>query len=261
MVHGSKKTCHLSNKRQVFTLSLRFYSLMKIRSFIFIFVIALGLFPLFILVALNLPKTMERLQWAAEIETKARSHVGFTQLNARIQCLKKSLIRSATLPSTHAAVHDVQEIKTFSKVMERWFEKDDQVKGLMLIHADGKELLSLHRKDSKFISADFSENHKGHMFFNKALEVGQDQLLVKLVDQKTDPFHRTGNEEYELIMATPVMDSTLGTVGIMLMRVDMSEFLKNFMDSVWVTGDGSYVRGCKPELNDSSVSLENEDYN
>ncbi len=233
---------------------------MKIRSFIFLFVIALGLFPVFILVALNLPQTMERLEYGTEIETQAKSHVGFTQLNARIQCLKKSLIRSATLPSTYAAVHNEQEIETLSKVMERWFRKDEQVKGVMLIHVDGRELLSLQRKDSKFVPADFSENHKGHLFFNKALAVGQDQLLVKLVDHKTDPFHRTGNEEYELIMATPVVETAFGTVGIMLMRIDMSEFLKNFMDSFWVTGDGNYVRGCQPESHDPLVSFDEVNY-
>jgi hypothetical protein len=62
---------------------------MKIRSFIFLIVIVLGLFPMFVLVALSLPKTIERLEYAAELETQARSHVGLTQLNARIRCLKK----------------------------------------------------------------------------------------------------------------------------------------------------------------------------
>ena len=63
---------------------------MKIRSFIFLVVIALGLFPVLILAALSLPKTIERLEYASELETQARSHVGLTQLNARIRCLKKS---------------------------------------------------------------------------------------------------------------------------------------------------------------------------
>ena len=66
---------------------------MKIRTVIFLTVIALGLFPLFILVALNLPKTIDRLEYAAELETQARSQVDFAKLNARIRCLKKSLLQ------------------------------------------------------------------------------------------------------------------------------------------------------------------------
>ncbi|MCF8055112.1 MAG: PAS domain S-box protein [Desulfocapsa sp.] len=230
---------------------------MRIRSFIFLFVIALGLFPVFILVTLNLPKTMDRLEYAAELETQTRSYVDFTQLNARIQCLKKSLIRSATLPSTLAAVQSSQEINTLSKVVKKWFEKDDQVKGLMLIDAEGEELLSLHRKGTMFMPADFSENHKNHQFFNESLKVDEDQVLAKLVDHESDPFHRTGDDEYELIMAAPVLDASLGTVGTMLMRIDLSEFLKNFMDSFWVTGDGNYVHGCQQELRQPPASFKN----
>lgn len=218
---------------------------MKIRSIIFLIVIALGLLPVLILVALNLPKTMERLEYAAELETQARSQVGFTQLNARILCLKKSLIRSATLPSVYAAIENSSGIPTLSNVVIRWFENDEQVKGMMLFNAEGVELLSLHRKNSHFAPADFSENHKGHLFFNQSLQVPDDQVLVKLVDQETDPFHRTGKEEYELIMSTPVVLDNNQTIGIMLMRIDMSHFLKNFTDSYWVTGDGNYVRGCE----------------
>ena len=92
---------------------------MKIRSFIFILVIILGLFPVLILVALNLPKTMERLEYAAELETQARSHVGVAQLNARTLYVTKSLIRSATLPSAIASISAPDTVDTLSHVMKK----------------------------------------------------------------------------------------------------------------------------------------------
>jgi PAS domain S-box-containing protein len=229
---------------------------MKIRSFIFLIVIALGLFPVFSIVGLSLPKTIERLEHAAELETQARSHVGFTQLNARIRCLKKSLIRLATLPSTFAAIHDSSGITTLLEVVRRWFENEEQVKGVMLFNVEGDELLSLQRKGALFLPAKFAENHKEHLFFNKSLVVAKNQVLVKLVDHRSDPFNRTGNEEYELIVSTPVVEKEKGTVGIMLMRIDMSEFLKNFIDSYWVTGDGHYVRDCNLSLVGNSESFD-----
>ncbi len=226
---------------------------MKIRSFIFLVVIALGLFPVLILAALSLPKTIERLEYASELETQARSHVGLTQLNARIRCLKKSLIRSATLPAALATLEDSSEVKTLSKVMKHWFGNDDQVKGFMLIDAEGVELLSIHRRDNQFMKPEFSENHKGHLFLEDSLAVKEDHVLVKLVDHKSDPFHRTRNDEYELIMSTPVVTEGGITMGVMLLRVDMSQFLRDFMDSYWVTDDGSYLRGCRA---DEPIDLE-----
>jgi len=220
---------------------------MKIRSFIFLLVIALGLFPVLILAALSLPKTIERLEYAAALETQARSHVGSTQLKARITCLKKSLIRSATLPSAFATIEDPSKVKTLSKVMKQWFKFDDQVKGFMLIDSEGIELLSVHRQENHFTKPDFSENHKGHQFLESSLAVKQNHVLVKLVDHKSDPFHRTRNDEYELIMSTPIVTDNGITQGVMLMRVDMSQFLQDFLASYWVTDNGSYLRGCRSE--------------
>jgi len=77
---------------------------------------------------------------------------------------EKSLIRSATLPSTFAAIEGSDGVAILSKVVKRWFEDDEQVKGLMLFNVEGDELLSLHRKNDHFLVADFSENHKGHLF-------------------------------------------------------------------------------------------------
>ncbi|MEN8200119.1 MAG: hypothetical protein ABFR63_08605, partial [Thermodesulfobacteriota bacterium] len=218
---------------------------MKIRCSIFLIVICLGLFPVLVLVALNLPKTMERLEYAAELETQARSHVKFTQLNARVHCLKESLIRSATLPSAIAATQDPSVVATLSAVMKTWFEGNAQVKGYMLFNNDGVELLSLHRKEGSFQKSELTENHKGHPFFNQSLALTSGQVLAKLVDHQSDPFHRTRSEDYELIMSAPVVEEDLGITGIMLLRIDMSEFLKNFIGSIWVTGEGTYLRGCE----------------
>ncbi len=236
---------------------------MKIRSFIFLIVIALGLFPLFIMVALNWPKTIDRLEHAAELETQARSHVGFAQLNARIRCLKKSLIRSATLPSAIAAIYESTNVDIMSEVLKKWFESDEQVKGLMLFSADGEELLSLYRKGPGFFSALSPVNHSEHKFFRQSLELQKDQVFVKLVDQQSDPFHRTGSDEYELLMSTSVVVGDSGHIGVMMMRIAMSEFLKNFKSSYWVTGDGTYLRGCEINVpaTASASTLEDSDCN
>ena len=218
---------------------------MKIRSVIFLIVTILGLFPLFILVALNWPTTISRLEYAAELETQARSNVSFTHLNARIRCLKKSLIRSATLPSTFLAIHDSTAIESMSGVLKRWFESDEQIHGLLLFNARGREVVALKKKGAKFVLVTSQENHETHPFFKKSFALAENQVVVNLVDQESDPFRTTGENEYELLMSTPVFEKEGVPIGVLMMRIDMSRFLDNFKDSYWVTGDGSYLRGCE----------------
>lgn len=224
---------------------------MRIRSFIFLIVIGLGLFPIAILTIFNFPKTLEKLEYGAELETQARSHVGFTQLNGRIHYLKKSLIRFATLPSTFAAINACSGSEALPDIVNRWFDEDEQVKGITLFNTDGIQLLSLQRTDKQLLPTELSENHKGHPFFNESLKIPEGQVFVELVDYISDPFQRTPKNEYELLVYTPVIDISHGIAGVMLMRIDMSQFLKNYFDSIWVTGDGHYVRECKLKANNS----------
>lgn len=216
---------------------------MKIRSFIFLVVIVLGLFPVFILAALSLPKTIERLEYAAELETQARSRIGFAQLNARIRCLKKSLIRSATLPSAFAAIHSPADAEILARVMKQWFVNNEQVKGFMLFGVGGEELLSVHREKGEFSPSKISENHKEHSFFKQSIAIQESHVLVKLVDHASDPLGRTGSDEYELIMSTPVVAVGGAVKGLMLIRIEMSQFLEDFSDSYWVTENGKYLGG------------------
>ena len=221
---------------------------MKIRSFIFLIVIALGLVPVLILGALSLPKTIERLEYAAELEAQARSHVGLSRLNARVICLTKSLIRSATLPSAFTSLSDYSKVQTLSKIMKEWFDDDVQVKGFMMLEAEGVELISVHRNENGDLDKlSVPGKHTHHLFFEQSMAVEKNNVMVKLVDHETDPFHRTGEDEYELIMSTPVVTEFGDTLGVMVLRVDMSEFLQDFLDSYWVIEDGSYLRGCRKD--------------
>ncbi len=219
---------------------------MKIRSFIFLGVTILGLFPLFIMVALNWPAVISRLEYAAELETQARSNVGFTHLNARIRCLKKSLIRSATLPSAFAAIHDSKHVESVATILKRWFEDDEQIHGLLLFDANGKEVVGLQRREKEFVQVTSATIHQEHDFFKKSASILENQVFVNLVDQKSDPFRKTGTNKYELLMSTPVFENGIHPIGVLMMRIDMSQFLDNFKDSYWVTSDGSYLRNCNP---------------
>lgn len=217
---------------------------MKIRSVIFLIVTTLGLFPLFILVALNWPTTISRLEYAVELETLARSNVSFTHLNTRIQCLKKSLIRTATLPSTFAAITDANSVATMTKVLKKWFGNDEQIRGLVLFNAEGREVVGLRKEDGGFVDVTSDENHFKHPFYQKSSALSEETVAVDLMPRNPDPFQGSEDNSYELIMSTPVFNTPTQRIGILTMRINLSEFLDDFKDSYWVGGDGNYLQGC-----------------
>lgn len=218
---------------------------MKIRSFIFLVVIVLGLFPLLIMVALNLPKTIERLEYAAELETQARSQVDFAKINARIRCLKKSLLHSSTLPSSLAVVSHKEENEGLSDLFMSWFALDEPISGFALFDASGHEALGFFRSQGRLIERAAGKERLSGSFLDDALALHGNEIFVGLVDEKSDPLQLTGHDEYTLILLSAVKEVDKPAVGVAMMRVDMSTFLENFKDALWVTEKGTYLKSCQ----------------
>ena len=216
---------------------------MKIRTFIFLTVIVLGLFPLFVLVALNIPKTIDRLEYAAELETQARSQVDFAKLNARIRCLKKSLLHSATMPSTLDVIKHTKDSSALTALFVNWFAVDELIIGFTLFDASGEESFGLLRSKGSLAVRDAKNERLVGSFLQEALELEGDDIYVGLVDEKSDPLHLTGRNEYNLILLSAVREAGGPAIGAIMMRVDMSAFLENFKNSLWVTENGIYLKG------------------
>ena len=220
---------------------------MKIRTLIFLFVTAIGLFPLLLLVALNLPKTIERLERAAELESQAISQIRFTQLNARIRCLKKSIIRAATLPSALQPLVAGTDTKGLARVLERWFEGDSQVNSICLFDTGGHERLSLTRKEGVLTTVFHDRNPSNQDFFKQTLLLHENQIVVKLVSTRADDFQLPGDESQTLLMSTPVFDNNGEVAGLMVMRADLTRFLQDYQDAYWVTNNGKILKGCREQ--------------
>lgn len=218
---------------------------MKIRTFIFLTVIVLGLFPLFVLVALNLPKTIDRLEYAAELETQARSQVDFAKLNARIRCLKKSLLHSATLPSTLEVVSHGGDTKALAVLFGNWFSLDEPISGFALFDASGRETLGSFRSQGRLVVRESMEERLSGPFLQDSLGLKGNEIFVGLVDEKSDPLRLTGRDKYTLILLSAVREAGKPAAGVIMMRVDMSTFLENFKNSLWVTENGTYLKGCQ----------------
>lgn len=226
---------------------------MKIRSVIFLAVIALGLFPLFVLVALNLPKTLERLEYAAELETQARSQVDFAKLNARIRCLKKSLLHSATMPATLEVVSHRGNPQALARLFVDWFALDDPISGFALFDNSGREVLGFYRSQGRLIEREARKDRLANSFLQDSLDLKGNDMYVSLVDEKNDPLRLTGQDEYTLILLSAVRSEAEPASGVIMMRIDMSTFLENFKNSLWVTESGTYLKGCQLNVRGQNI--------
>jgi len=212
---------------------------MRIRSVIFLLVFSFGLVPLFILVALTLPKTIDRLDRAAELESQALSQVRFARLNARIRCLKKSLVRSATLPSVTRELTSGISSDVVPALLLRWFGDDPQVLNLCLFDLRGRLHLSLSRRnDTLKPSVGEHTHHPRQMLLEEIPTMRPDEILARLVPRFGPDSLDTSEERFDLLMAAPVFGHARQPVGVMAMRVDLARFLDGYTSSFWVTGQG-----------------------
>lgn len=226
---------------------------MKLRCFIFLTVIVLGLFPLFILVGLNLPKTLDRLESAAELETQARSQVDFAKLNARIRCLKKSLLHSTTLPSTLEVVNHTGDRNALAALFVSWFVLDEPISGFFLFDASGRETLGFSRIQGKLVVREAKKENLVGPFLQESLGLKEKEIFVGLVDEKSDPLGLTGRDEYTLILLSAVRELGKPAAGVIMMRVDMSTFLESFNNSLWVTEEGVYLKGSQSDVPEGRI--------
>ncbi|MBW6519806.1 MAG: PAS domain S-box protein [Desulfoarculaceae bacterium] len=226
---------------------------MKLRCFIFLTVIVLGLVPVFILVALNLPKTLDRLEHAAELETQARSQVDFAKLNARIRCLKKSLLHSATLPATLEVINHTGDKKALAALLVSWFVLDEPISEFFLFDASGREALGMSRSQGKLVVGEAGKEILTGHFLQESLGLKGNEIFVGLVDEQSDPLGLTGRDEYTLVLLSAVRELGTPAAGVIMMRVDMSTFLENFKNALWVTEDGVYLKGSQSVLQGGKI--------
>lgn len=184
-----------------------------------------------LLVSLNLPQTIERLERAAELESQAISQIKFTQLNARIRCLKKSIIRAVTLSAVLQAIFSDSDTLQLAAVLSRWFEEDSQVTSICLFDTRGKERLSLSRKDGQLSITHHDRNPSEQEFFQHTLFLHENQIVVQLVRARSGALQLTDAENQTLLMSVPVVDTGQQVVGLMVMRTDLTRFLQDYQDA------------------------------
>ena len=211
---------------------------MNLRFLIFFTVSAIGTLPLGLFLLLNLPSSIHQLDVAAQQETMARSRIHFSELNSRISCLEKSIMRLATVPvSRDMVTGDGDDELSTSRLMGlvlSWFADSMQIRAVQFIDLVGNERFRASRDAQSELQRAGREQLRSReqaTSFLIGLHLQPGEVFVG-VSGPQDGGQR------DFFMVTPVTGQGEEMVGLLVLLVDLPSFLGEFKDALWVLADG-----------------------
>ncbi len=209
---------------------------MNLRYLIFFSITALGLLPLAVLLITSLPQAMEQLDDAARLETVARTQNRYTKLNAKVKCLKKSIIRLAAVPVSDDIITDAGEDhqKRMELLIADWFADDLQIDDVQIVDIVGNETFRMSRSEQGLAKIDPSllKTREQDASFLQGLQLTPQKVFVGIANQAEGVLE--GEEQYVLYMVTPIGRRVEEVIGLAVIQVDLTTFLQDFSDSLWL---------------------------
>ncbi len=209
---------------------------MNLRYLIFFAITALGLLPLAILLITSLPQAMEQLDDAARLETVALTQTRYTKLNAKVTCLKKSIIRLAAVPVSEDIIMEASpdQQERMELLIADWFAADLQIDDVQFVDIIGNETFRMSRGQHGLtrIAASQLKRLEQNASFLQGLQLMPQKVFVGIENQTSDTF--SSEEEYVLYMVTPIGRRVEEVIGLAVIKVDLTTFLHDFNDSLWL---------------------------
>ncbi|MBU0681498.1 MAG: PAS domain S-box protein [Proteobacteria bacterium] len=212
------------------------FSSMNLRYLIFFTITALGLLPLAVLLLTSLPQAMEQLDDAARLETVARTQNRYTKLNAKVTCLKKSIIRLAAVPVSEDII--IQAGKDPQNRMQLliadWFADDLQIDDVQFVDIVGNETFRMSRDSQGLAKIDESQltTREQNASFLQGLQLAPKEVFVGIENQTQGSLG--SEEQYVFYMVTPIGREVEEVIGVAVIQVNLSTFLQDFNDSLWL---------------------------
>ncbi len=209
---------------------------MNLRYLIFFTITALGLLPLAVLLITSLPQAMEQLDDAARLETVARTQNRYTKLNAKVKCLKKSIIRLAAVPVSEDIILQTgnDPYNRMQLLIADWFADDLQIDDVQFVDIVGNETFRMRRGDHGLakIPANKLTTREQEASFLHGLQLTPQKVFVGIANQAEGTL--VGEEQYVLYMVTPIGRKVEEVIGLAVIQVDLTTFLQDFNDSLWL---------------------------
>ena len=214
---------------------------MKLRYLIFLTLLCLGIVPILALVAINLTGHIERHEKAAGEQTRIRSEIDLKLLNTNTKRLQDIFFQATSLAGSIYQPDELTapiERSKLEELMGLWYGSDEEVTEYELIDLAGNSRFRLRRADSISFQPVLgtAENFSGKAWFQSGLELGLNQISVQLITRKDICAERSC-----AWLITPIFTPLKKKVGLALLTINLTLFLKDYADSFWITNDGTFL--------------------
>ena len=213
---------------------------MRLRTIIFIILLALGILPILTLVGVNLRSHINQHEIVEKKQTAARAESSFVSLNAKVKCIRKSLLQAAAIPMTAGLASsslDPAGRQRLADLLIGQMNTEKMILGLRLFDASGNQLLHLRRNtDSLGIAPDEpADNAAQAPLFEKGIALKESEVDTLLTRDHADPAAN------RLSLATPIPGADGVVAGVVIMEIAPGLFLDVHEDACWATPEGVVI--------------------
>ena len=216
---------------------------MRLRTIIFIILLALGILPILTLVGVNLRSHINQHETVEKKRTAARAESSFVSLNARVKCIKKSLFQAAATPMTAGIALAAPGPIGGQRLADLFIGQMDTEKmilGVRLFDAAGNQLVHL-RRNTDFLEiapdelTDDAAGQTQALLFPKGLALKENEVDAFLTRGQADPAAN------RLSLATPITGADGAMTGVVIMDIAPDLFLEAHENDCWATPAGAIV--------------------
>ncbi|MFA7382331.1 MAG: PAS domain S-box protein [Desulfurivibrionaceae bacterium] len=210
---------------------------MKLRTIIFIVLLALGILPILTLVGINLRAHINKHETVEQKRTAAEAESSFVSLQARVKCIRKSLLQAAAIPMTaglNPASPDPAGRRHLAGLLIGQMSAEKVILGVSLLDASGHELVHLRRRNESLEIAAEDEAAQSPLI-KKGLALKEGEVEALLSQDLADP---TLNR---LSLTTPVPTPEGAIAGVVIMEIAPDLFLEAQKDACRATPAGTIV--------------------
>ncbi|MDG4476260.1 two-component system sensor histidine kinase NtrB [Thiovibrio frasassiensis] len=228
---------------------------MKLRTIIFIILLALGILPILTLVGVNLRSHINQHETVEKKRTAAGAESSFVSLNARVKCIKKSLLQAAATPASAGldpASLDSADCQRLAGLLIGQMQTEKMILGVRLFDGSGKQRVHLRRKTSSLPPVADSLPPVADSLLEAATAEGADappppplfqkglRLKVSEVDALLSEDQRYPGASL-LSLATPIPDRDGAVAGVVVMEISPALFLDTHGNACWATPSGAII--------------------
>ena len=214
---------------------------MRLRTIIFIILLALGILPILTLVGVNLRSHINQHETVEKKRTVAGAESSFVSLNAKVKCIRKSLLQAAATPMTAGLPPSSLNPAGRQRLTDLLIDQMDTEKVILrvrLFDASGNQLVHLLRNSDSLEIAEELTDTTGQaqaLLFSQGLSLKETEVDTLLAKDQTDPVAN------RLSLTTPITSADGTVTGVVVMEIDPDLFLDAHENACWATPNGTII--------------------